>query len=359
MPVPSIGNVITPSNFLVLSAQGQVLLSWNAVPLTNIFYINRSIDNVTFTNIASTASVQYSDSSAVAGTIYYYTIQSGNGTNSSPPTYSLSGQSLLPGQTTVGNLRLECQQRVDRVNFDNITVQEWNSMISQSYKELYDIIIQKFGCDYYIAPPVSYLTTGQVDPVTGAQTFPLPADFYKLMRCEVALNPSDPNSWITLKQFEAIQANLWNYPNQFTFYGITNLHYRIWGDNLQIVPISQAGQTLRIWYSPKPNQLINDTDLLAAISGWEEYIVSDVCIKALVKTEELDTAAAFGQQKQALLMRIESAAQNRNVGEPQVVSDSRRRNFSWSEGIGSFDNGGLWAVLLLWGVIKYATTAYA
>lgn len=339
MAVPAIGNVLIPSNFQSFSAQGQVLLTWSAVPLTTIFYINRSTDNVTFANIASTSSLQYSDLSAVVGTIYYYTIQSGNGTNASLPTYSLSGQSLKPGQTTVGNLRIECQQRVDRVNFDNITNQEWNSMISQSYKELYDIIIQKFGCDYYIANPFSYLTTGQVDSITGAQTFPLPDDFYKLMRCEVALNPSDPNSWITLDQFQAIQANLWNYPNQFTFYGITNLRYRIWGDNLQIVPISQAGQTIRIWYSPKPNQLINDTDLVAAISGYEEYIVADVCIKALAKTEE--DVSVFAAQKAALLIRIESAAENRNVGQPQTVSDSRRKNFAWSEGMGTFD-GGLW-----------------
>lgn len=333
MAVPAIGNVLIPSNFQSFSAQGQVLLTWSAVPLTTIFYINRSTDNVTFANIASTSSLQYSDLSAVVGTIYYYTIQSGNGTNASLPTYSLSGQSLNPGQTTVGNLRIECQQRVDRVNFDNITNQEWNSMISQSYKELYDIILQKFGSDYYIAIPVTYLTTGQVDPVTLAQTFPLPIDFYKLMRCEVALNPSDPNSWITLREFSAIQANLYNYPNQYTMYGVSNLRYRLWGGNLQIVPISQAGQTIRIWYSPRANQLINDTDTVDAISGYEEYIVADVCIKALAKTEE--DVSVFAAQKAALLMRIESAAANRNVGEPNTVSDSRRRNFAWTDDGGS------------------------
>lgn len=339
MAVPAIGNVVTPSNFLATSAQGQVLLTWSSVPLTNIFYINRSTDNITFTNIASTMSIQYSDMSAVVGVIYFYTIQSGNGINSSPPTYSLSGQALNPGQTTVGNLRLECQQRIDRVNADNITTQEWNSMISQSYKELYDILIQKFGNDYFIAPPVTYITTGILDPLYQAQVFPLPADFYKLMRCEVALNPQDPNSWITLRQFEAVQANLWNYPNVYTMYGITNLRYRLWGVNLQIVPIASSGQTIRIWYSPKPNQLINDTDTVDAISGYEEYIVTDVCIKALAKTEE--DVTIFAAQKMALMKRIEEAAENRNVGEPQTVSDSRTRNFAWSDS-GFSGGSGMW-----------------
>ena len=341
MAIPAIGNVITPTQFLAMSAQNLVMLSWNAVPLVNIYYISRSVDNVTFTELNTTTGLTFNDGTAVVGTIYYYYIQSGNGTNSSPPTVSLSGQALNPGQTTVGNLRLECQQRTDRVNADNITTQEWNSMISQSYKELYDILIQKFGNDYYISPPYYYTTTGIIDPIYQAQVFPLPVDFYKLMRCEVALNPADPNSWITLRQFNAIQANLYNYPNQYTFYGITNMRYRLWGSNLQIIPISAAGQTIRIWYSAKPNQLINDTDTVDAISGYEEYIVADVCIKAMTKTEE--DVTIYAAQKGALLKRIEEAAENRNVGEAQLVSDSRRRNFAWGEDEAGFGNsGGTW-----------------
>ncbi len=338
MPLPPIGNVVTPTQFLVMSAQGQVVLSWNASPLVTGYYVNRSTDNITFTNIGLTAGLTYSDLTAVIGTIYYYQVQATNGTNTSSPTPSLSGQALNPGQTTVGNIRLEAQQRADLIYADNITTQEWNSMISQSYKELYDIILQKFGNDYFIAPPYTYTTTGQIDPTYQAQVFPLPPDFYKLMRCEVALNPYDPNSWVTLRQFSAIQANLWNYPNVYTFYGITNLRYRLWGSQLQIVPIASANQTIRIWYSPKPNQLINDTDTLDAISGWEEYIVADVCLKAMTKREE--DGSVYMAQKGALLKRIEEAAENRNVGEPQIVSDSRRRNFAWTEDGGNMGGWG-------------------
>ena len=345
MSIPPIGTgintIVTPSNFVIQSAQGQVLLNWSQSPIATVYYINRSTDNISFTNIANTASISYSDSTGILNTVYYYQIQAATVSYSSSPTYSLSGQSLKPGQTTVANMRLECQQRTDRVSSDNISTQEWNSMLSQSYKEFYDIIIQKFGDDYYIAAPQSYLTTGQVDPITKAQTFPLPADFYKLMRAEVALNPNDPNSWVTLRQFQAIQANLWNYPNVYTFYGITNLRYRLWGNNLQIVPICSAGQTIRIWYSPRPNQLVNDTDVIDCISGFEEYIVVDTCIKALAKTEE--DVQIFYAQKQALLKRIEEAAENRNVGEPQQVSDSRTRNFAWTDSSGEFGSGsGMW-----------------
>jgi hypothetical protein len=341
MPVPPIGNVITPTDFVIMSAQGQVYLTWTNPPLTNIYYINRSLDNITFTNVGSTIANTFSDTTGIVGTVYYYTIQASNGTNSSPPTLFQVGQSLIIGTTTVGNLILEAQQRTNRENFDNITIQEWTSMISQSYKWLYNLLIQKFGDDYFIAPPYSYTTTGQLDPVYQAQVFPLPPDFYKLMRCEVALNPEDPNSWVTLRQFQAIQANLWNFPNVYTFYGITNLRYRLWGSQLQIVPIASAGQTIRIWYSPRPSQLINLTDTVDGISAFEELMIVDVCIKALAKTEEDPTI--FILQKKELLQEIEEAAENRNVGEPQVVSDSRTRNFAWTDSGGEFGNGsGMW-----------------
>lgn len=199
-------------------------------------------------------------------------------------------------------------------------------MISQSRKELYDIIIQKFGNDYYLKTPYTYTTSQNL------QFYPLPDDFYKLLGVEVALNPGDPSSWVTLKKFEFIQRNLWNYPNVYTFYGITNLRYRLEDNNLYIVPIPTGGETLRIWYAPRPDQLINDTDIVDGVSGWEEYIIVDCCIKALAK-EESDVSI-FAGQKQALLKRIEEAAENRDIGEPETVSDSKMRNFAWSD-----DNG--------------------
>lgn len=327
------GNVLTPPGFQVFSAEGQVLLTWNQAPLATGYAILRSTDNITFSSIGTTSSLSFNDVTAVLNTIYYYQVQSSQVIATvltySLPTVSLTGQSLKPGQTTLGNLRLEAQQRINKENSQFYTIQEWNSMLSNSYKELYDILIQKFGDDYFVTNPFTYTTSGTIDSTTQQSTYPLPNDFYKLLRVEVALNPADPNSWVTLREFMAIQANLWNFPNVYTFYGITNLRYRLWGNNLVIVPIPSAGQTLRILYSPRPNQLITDTDRVDAISGWEEYIVVDACIKALAK-EESDTTV-FMLQKQALLKRIEEAAENRNVGEPETVSDSKLRNFAWSD----------------------------
>lgn len=337
MSIPAIGPVLTPSGFNAVSAQGVVLLSWVPSVGASIYYVSRSPDGITYTELGTTTAPSYQDSTGVLSTIYYYYVQAGNGTNSSIPTAAQKALSLLPGQTTLGNMRLAAKQRCDRVNSKYLTDQEWNNNISDSRKELNDILVQKFGNDYNVAYPYTYTTSGTIDPLTQASTYPLPVDFYKLLGAEVALNPADPNSWITLRKFEFIQRNLWNFPNVYTFYGITNLRYRLNGTNLMIVPIPSSGQTIRIWYVPRPNQLINDTDIVDGYSDYEEYVIVDVCIKALVK-EDSDPSA-FMSQKQALLQRINEAAENRDIGEPETVSDSKTRNFAWSDDNGWYSGG--------------------
>jgi len=307
-----------------MSAENLVQLTWNAAPLATLYYVSRSSDGVTFAELGTTTQLQYSDTTGTVDAIYYYYVQAGNGTFSSNPTQTLQALSLNPGETTVGNVILECRQRSNKENSPFYTLQEMTSMVSQSYKALYDKIVQAYGDDYYVATPYTY-TTGQ-----NQQLYPLPVDFYKLLLCEVALNPQDPNSYVTLKQFNLIQKNLFNYPNQYTMYGITNLRYRLNGDNLMIVPQTQGGQTIRIWYAPRPNQLINQTDTLDGIAGWEEYIVADVCIKMLAK-EESDVSI-FAAQKMEMDKRLDEMAKNRNLGEPQTVSDAKYRNFSWGDG---------------------------
>lgn len=333
MPVPAIGAVLTPANFQVLSAQGAVLLSWSQVPLGTIYYINRSINNVTFTNIANTTNVSYNDTSGVVDTVYYYQVQAGNGTNSSIPTPSYSGIALKPGETTAGNLILEAQQRCNKENSQFYTAQELLSMTNQSYKELFDKILQAYGEDYYVTEPYTY-TTGQ-----NQQLYPLPNNFYKLLLVEVALNPQDPNSYVTIRQFNFRQKNLYNYPNQYTMYGITNIRYRLMGNNLMIVPQTQGGQTLRIWFVPRPNQLINLTDLVDGIAGWEEYVVADLCIKMLAK-EESDVSI-FAEQKRMLAERLAEMANTRNIGEPQTATDNKCINFSWGDAGDGWNSGGM------------------
>lgn len=321
MPAPGI-----PSGLVVQQGDSQVYLSWNIIAGATSYSIERSVDNVLFTVIATPAINNYLDTMATVATQYFYRIASVNGSGTSAYTNS---QAIIPcaiGMECLGNIRLYAQQKADRVNSNFVGLAEWNKYITESYKELYDILIQKFGDDYYVAQPFSYTTSGS------QQLYPLPADMYKLLGVEVALNPFDPNSWVSLRKFEFIQRNLWNYPNVYTFRGVTNLRYRMNGTNLMLVPQTQAGQTVRIWYAPRPAVLIQDIATIDGVSGWEEYIAVDAAIKALAKEES--PVEVLMAQKAMLIQRIESAAENRDIGEPETVSDSKMRNLAWTDDSG-------------------------
>ena len=75
-----------------------------------------------------------------------------------------------------------------------VTTAEWNQMLTKSYKRLYDLLIQKYGNDYYMATPYAFITSGsdQLYPfpdgrirflILSDRSMPSKA-FYKLMLVE-------------------------------------------------------------------------------------------------------------------------------------------------------------------------------
>lgn len=317
MPAPSI-----PQNLVAQQGNGDVWLTWNTSAGATSYLVQRSTDNITFSALATSLVPQYLDTTATLGTEYWYKVASSNGVDSA---YSAS-VSVVPvasGDMTLGQLRLLAQQKADRVNSQFVTAAEWNTYLNQSYFELYDLLVQKFGNEYYVAPPLMVATTGNntYDLPDGTNNNGAPA-FYKLLGVDLALN-SASNAYITLQKFDFIARNRYVYP-QITsnILGINGIRYRILGNQLLMIPTPQPGQQLRIWYIPRMSTLLKDTDVVDGVSGWTEYIAVDAAIKALMK-EESDVTALM-MQKQALIDRIEAAAENRDAGAPDTISDTRR-----------------------------------
>ena len=61
MSIPAVGPVLTPANFQIMSAQNQVMLTWSMTPLATIYYISRSTDGITFTELDTTTLLSYND----------------------------------------------------------------------------------------------------------------------------------------------------------------------------------------------------------------------------------------------------------------------------------------------------------
>jgi hypothetical protein len=338
---------------------------------------------------------------------------------------------MANGRTTISEIDAEVLARMDRTGSEFVPQSRRYKWILDSYKELYDLLVQKFGSDYYFADPYTFQTDGTND------TFALPVDFYKLYGVDLSVNGS-PDGWVSIKQFMKGERNNFKQPDFQGVYGSGNMRYRLRGDKIWFSPLPSAGQTIRLLYAPRPNdagvstaqasstiQLSNNTlvspfspatpalgtsmtipsaisgtfqvvwqwraasagastsriykngfpigltqntssasfvetseqistsfvagdtleiwiqgpsfvdiqnfhlqyDLvtdfgpqeLDGVSGWEQYIVSDVCIK-YCGAEETDPQL-FMAQKMGLKQRIEEAAENRDVGEPQTVTD--------------------------------------
>lgn len=337
MAVPSI-----PQSFFVQTGNRQAYLSWNLVAGATSYNIQRSTDGFTFTTLGTASVPSYSDTSVTVGTQYWYQVAAVN----SSGTGAYAGGSLYSvvpspnGELSLSELRLRCQQRADMLNSKFIKLDEWNFMINNSLTELYELLITTYE-DYFVASPATLVTDGSSyqyalpDGVTTFQhdngnSFVAPP-LFKLIGVDLGVS-SGSQAYATMRKFNFIDRNRYLYPNSGgTVYGVFNLRYRQLGDNIQFSPTPSANQKIRLWYAQKMPQLLADTDItITGISGWLEYVVIDVAIKAKDK-QELDNAS-LQVSKAGMIKRIEDSAPNRDAGQPDTISDVRG-------GTGGFDNG--------------------
>lgn len=343
-----------PQNFDVQTANQQILVSWSLSPGATSYIVKRSLDNVTYTTLATVSgsplATSYLDTAVALATQYWYIVSADNGANSG---YTLP-KSAIPtptGEMTLSQIRLAAQQRADRVNSNFVTQSEWRNYINQSMFELYDLLITVYE-DYYIAPPIQFTADGStfLYPLpNGSNTFQnalnssqtiTPRPFYKLMGVDLALNNAT-NAFVTVNKFNFSDRNRFVYPNSSsTIYGVFNLQYRIMGNNIEFIPTPSGNQVIRLWYIPRLIELLQETDTTdTGISGWIEYVIVKAAYYALTK-EEADTSSLV-MQLAALQRRIEDSAANRDAGMPDTISDVRRggRGNGWDGGWGGAMGG--------------------
>lgn len=316
---------------------------------------------------------------------------------------------LESGVVSLFELMALVRQESDMVNSNFVNDFELVSYISNSYKELYDMIVGAYGEDYYASVPASFTTNNnqQLYPLPdGTLVFqdqdnnPItPPPFYKLLGLDYQLSPNNPQGFVTLRTFPFSDRNRFAIPNFASFWGFTNLRYRLQGNNLWLTPLPATGQVLRLWYVPRPVNLIStilgntststtitvtddvtpqvgmnitglgipDRTTITAVgsgtitisqatlstannialtmylpsqtvdgvSGWEEYIIIDAAIKCKDK-EESDVVVLAGR-KADMKKRIEGIAANRDPGTAAKTADVS--GDVWNTGWGGGYNG--------------------
>lgn len=324
-----------PQNLSSQQADGSILLTWTGSLGATSYQIQRSLDGVNFTNLDTTVTNSYTDSFPGIGIVYFYQVAGINTSGTSPYSSVTSAVAAEPGEMSLGELRLRSQQTADRVNSDFVIDSEWNAFLRLAMYELYDLLIGSYEA-YNIADPVYINTTGSQmqyplpDGATnykggilgGSSGSPAPR-FYKLHGLDLGVNTSN-NAWVTLHNFNFIDRNAYVYPNSTsTIYGVYNMRYAIVNNTLMIIPTPAGNQQLRAWYAPVLPSLLADNDLTTiGWTGWLRYAIVRAAKYALDKGEEPTTT--LDQELMFLKTRIEQMSQNRDQGQPQTISNTRR-----------------------------------
>lgn len=272
-----------------------------------------------------------------------------------------------PNSVTLSNLISNARSLADMVNSNFVSQAEWIVWANKGYSKLYDLLISAYGANYEFAQPVQFLTnTSQtmyplpdgtltfyrpgIDGTAPTPSFVAPA-FYKLLGADISYNGGlgcDPNSFITMYPFMFGDRNRANGVYGVVSRGYTrsnDYRYRIIGvTSIQVTPLPQPGFTVQLWYAPRLSPLVNLTDTVEGVSGWEEIIELDMAIKALTK-EESDASVLIAARNEMVQRIIQMAAIN-DAAAPDYVRDvygpASGNGFPGTYGDGYGGWGGTW-----------------
>lgn len=340
-----------PQNLTAEQADGNILLTWSGSLGALTYQVQRGTDGVNFVNLGAPVTViQYLDSQPGIGIQYFYRVTAVNGSGNSPYSSAVSMVAAPPGEMSLGELRLRSQQTADRVNSNFVTQSEWNAMLRLSMYELYDLLIGAYS-DYGVLDPVLINTTGALGNyplpngvnylggVYGGSSGAPAAALYKILGIDLGVNTSN-NAWVTLNNYNFIDRNSYVYPNSTsTIYGANNMRYRQIGQKLNLIPVPTGNQQLRIWYAPILPALLADTNLTTiGYNGYLRYAIVRAAKYALDKEEGSDTSK-LDAEILFLKTRIEQMSQNRDQGQPDTISETRRDPLYGGSGWGAGGGG--------------------
>lgn len=345
-----------PQNLTAQQDSGSILLSWTGSLGASSYQVQRSLDGVNFSNLATSTTGQYLDAFPGIGIQFYYRVAgvstAGTGTYSSV----VSMVSAPPAEMSLSEFRLRCRQAADREGSDFVSDSEVNYYGRLAMYELYDLLMTSYE-EYFASSYVLIPTNGNQAnyPLPdGASNYlggsfggtsgdPAPA-FYKLAGMDLNVNSSPLTpSRVSLLRFDFIKRNQYVYPNSTsTIYGVYNMRYRIMGNNINIIPTPSGNQTLIAWYSPRLPRFLLDTDLSTiGVSGWLRYPIIRTAKYILDKEQTVDTSK-FTEEIVYLKSRIEQSASNRDAGQADTISETRTDSIYGGSGFGGGASNGGW-----------------
>lgn len=184
---------------------------------------------------------------------------------------------------------------VDDLHLTYFTAPQVNQFLNNALRETQKILLGA-GQDFYYSCKQTTLVVNQADYV-------LPADFYKVNRLEVVISGTPPNE--SKQQLITITPNQQNLVPDNT--GLPNFYY-LKKSRLTVLPAPSQALTLRMFYSYKIADMVDDTDTPDIPEPYHEFIAVLAAIDCFLK-DGRDPSTLFNKRDYYLDMFKKDAAQ--------------------------------------------------
>lgn len=224
----------------------------------------------------------------------------------------------MPSLVTLGDLKTKCREQANMEYSKFISDAELVRYINDSAKDLYNSLVG--------AGELYYLTSYDISIVCGTDTYDLPADFFKLL----GVDYNRGGTVVSLKPFEFAERNKYTNISYINTTWYAPFGYVLIGNKLRFVPKPGSADTVTVHYAATLPDMVNDSDTIDGVSGFETFIIADVCIKMLAK-EESDIQP-FLIMKQDTEKRIAQMKRARDYSAPSRIADVNEPvlNQDWS-----------------------------
>lgn len=156
---------------------------------------------------------------------------------------------IIPGNTTIGTIRLTARRETQMEYSPVVVDTEWNQYIQTARKQLYGILIQKFGQNY-AQKIYEFLTDGTLN------RYPLPTDTFKVSKVDVQMLGYPGGFWGAANRVELSVIQRYDIPNGIASW-TNQVYYALFGDytlntqSIWLAPQQPNRRPIRIIYVPR------------------------------------------------------------------------------------------------------------